>query len=42
VREHEKILAALEARDAARLRRLLEDHLAHKLASMPSALHKAA
>ena len=42
VREHEKILAALTARDASRLRRLLEDHLANKLAAVPSALHKAA
>jgi DNA-binding GntR family transcriptional regulator len=49
VREHEKILAALTARDEIRLKRLLEDHLAHKLASVPSALqtvpsalHKAA
>jgi DNA-binding GntR family transcriptional regulator len=49
VREHEKILAALTARDVNRLKRLLEDHLAHKLASVPSALqtvpsafHKAA
>jgi DNA-binding GntR family transcriptional regulator len=42
VREHEQILAALTARDVARLKRLLRDHLAHKLASVPSALHKAA
>jgi DNA-binding GntR family transcriptional regulator len=42
VREHEKILAALTVRDASRLRRLLEDHLAHKLAAVPSTLHKAA
>jgi DNA-binding GntR family transcriptional regulator len=42
VREHEKILAALTARDASRLRRLLEDHLVNKLAAVPSALHKAA
>ena len=48
VREHEKILAALTARDVSRLKRLLEDHLAHKLASVPAALtqpgglHKAA
>jgi DNA-binding GntR family transcriptional regulator len=49
VREHERILAALTSRDVNRLKRLLEDHLAHKLASVPcalpsvpSALHKAA
>jgi DNA-binding GntR family transcriptional regulator len=42
VREHEQILAALAARDVARLKRLLQDHLAHKLASVPSSLHKAA
>ena len=42
VREHEKILAALTARDAPRLKRLLEDHLAHKLASVSVELHKAA
>ena len=42
VREHEGILAALSARDAVRLRRLLEEHLARKLAAVPSALHKAA
>ncbi len=42
VREHEKILAALEARDAARLKRLLQDHLAHKLAAVLNALGKAA
>jgi DNA-binding GntR family transcriptional regulator len=42
VREHERILAALAARDAAGVRRLLEDHLAHKLAAVPRAIHKAA
>lgn len=42
VREHEDILAALEARDVARLKRLLQDHLAHKLASVLHALEKAA
>ena len=40
VREHEKILAALTARDVNRLTRLLQEHLAHKLASVPSALSK--
>ena len=34
VREHEAILAALEARDVSRLKRLLQDHLANKLASV--------
>jgi DNA-binding GntR family transcriptional regulator len=34
VREHEAILAALEARDVDRLKRLLQDHLANKLASV--------
>lgn len=42
VQEHEKILAALEARDAARLRRLLQDHLTHKLATVLNAIKKAA
>jgi DNA-binding GntR family transcriptional regulator len=42
VREHEAILAALKARNGARLKQLLEDHLARKLAAVPSALHKAA
>lgn len=42
VREHEQILAALEARDVMRLKQLLEDHLAHKLASVLSAFEKAA
>ena len=34
VREHEEILAALSARDVERVRALLTDHLAHKLASV--------
>jgi DNA-binding GntR family transcriptional regulator len=42
VAEHEEILAALEARDAERLRGLLQDHLAHKLKSVLAALEKAA
>jgi DNA-binding GntR family transcriptional regulator len=42
VREHEQILAALTARDVARLRRLLKDHLVHKLASVADTFHKAA
>lgn len=42
VREHEQILAALEARDVMRLKQLLEDHLANKLASVLSAFEKAA
>ena len=42
VREHDRILAALQCRDGARLKRLLEEHLARKLAAVPSALHKAA
>lgn len=42
VAEHEAILAALEARDVQRLRDLLRDHLAHKLASVLAALEKAA
>ena len=33
VREHEEILAALSARDVKRIRALLSEHLAHKLAS---------
>lgn len=42
VAEHEEILVALEARNAERLRCLLQDHLAHKLASVLAALEKAA
>jgi DNA-binding GntR family transcriptional regulator len=42
VAEHEEILAALEARDVERLKRLLHDHLARKLASVLAALEKAA
>ena len=38
VREHEDILAALSARDVKRVRALLSDHLAHKLASALAAL----
>jgi DNA-binding GntR family transcriptional regulator len=34
VREHEEILAALDARDVARIKGLLAEHLAHKLASV--------
>ena len=34
VREHDEILAALGARDVKRLKVLLSDHLAHKLASV--------
>jgi DNA-binding GntR family transcriptional regulator len=37
VREHEEILAALSARDAPRLKQLLGDHLAGKLASVLAA-----
>jgi DNA-binding GntR family transcriptional regulator len=42
VREHEEILAALAARDVQRLKRLLRDHLLHKLASVLASLEKAA
>lgn len=42
VKEHEEILNALEARDAKRLKDLLQDHLAHKLASVLNAFEKAA
>jgi len=38
VREHEDILAALVARDGARLKTLLRDHLAHKLTMAMEAL----
>ena len=38
VQEHEAILAALNARDAVRLKRLLRDHLAAKLASVLEAI----
>ncbi len=38
VREHDEILAALGARDVKRLKVLLSDHLAHKLASVLAAL----
>lgn len=42
VREHEEILSALEARNAAKLQRLLEEHLAHKLAAVLTGIEKAA
>lgn len=42
VREHEAIIAALEARDAIRLKQLLQDHLAQKLAAVLTAVQKAA
>ena len=38
VREHEEILAALSTRDAPRLKKLLAEHLAHKVASVMAAL----
>lgn len=38
VREHEEMLAALEARDAPRLQALVRDHLAHKLVVVTAAL----
>lgn len=38
VREHDEILRALAARDIERIRELLSDHLAHKLASVLAAL----
>ena len=38
VREHDQILAALSARDVKKIRSLLSDHLAHKLASALAAL----
>ena len=38
VREHEEMLAALEARDANRLQQLVRDHLAHKLVVVTAAL----
>lgn len=42
VREHEEILGALASRDAARLKRLLAEHLAHKVASVMAALEQNA
>jgi DNA-binding GntR family transcriptional regulator len=42
VREHEQILSALTARDVVGLRRLLQDHLAHKLASVADTFHRPA
>ena len=42
VHEHEAILAALEARDAPKLTRLLREHLALKLAAVLNAVEKAA
>ncbi len=41
VREHDEILAALGARDIGRIKALLSDHLAHKLASVLAALPAA-
>jgi DNA-binding GntR family transcriptional regulator len=38
VREHDEILAALGTRDVMRIKALLSDHLAHKLASVLAAL----
>jgi DNA-binding GntR family transcriptional regulator len=40
VREHEDILAALSSRDATRLKRLLAEHLAHKVSSVLAALEE--
>ena len=42
VREHEDILVALASRDAPRLKRLLAEHLAHKVASVMAALENNA
>lgn len=42
VREHEDILSALAARDVTKLKRLLRDHLANKMASVLTGLEKAA
>jgi DNA-binding GntR family transcriptional regulator len=42
VSEHERILAALEARNVTELQALLRDHLANKLASVLTGLEKAA
>ena len=38
LREHDALLAALAARDAPQLKRLLAEHLAHKVASVMAAL----
>jgi DNA-binding GntR family transcriptional regulator len=42
VREHDEILAALGARDVKRIKALLSDHLAHKLASVLAELGQPA
>lgn len=42
VREHEEILEALAARNVPKLRRLLQDHLTNKLASVLTGIEKAA
>lgn len=42
VREHQEIFAALAARNAAKLKRLLQDHLTNKLASVLTGIEKAA
>jgi DNA-binding GntR family transcriptional regulator len=42
VKEHEDILAALSSRDSARLKRLLAEHLAHKVTSVMAALEENA
>jgi DNA-binding GntR family transcriptional regulator len=42
MREHEAIMAALEARDAQKVTRLLREHLALKLAAVLTAVEKAA
>ncbi len=42
VREHDEIMTALTSRDAERLKRLLADHLAHKLTSVMAAMRENA
>lgn len=42
VREHEEILQALAARNVPALKRLLQDHLANKLAAVLTGIEKAA
>jgi DNA-binding GntR family transcriptional regulator len=42
VREHQDILRALTARDVTKLKRLLRDHLANKMASVLTGIEKAA
>ena len=40
MKEHDEIIAALRARDGARLGQVLKDHLAHKLETLRSVIEE--